>query len=157
MEKRIYFGKVDYNHIGRKINPVYVTIKLNDTCNGPVFTASGEIYNQSKTDCHCCGQCLDTIARHLKGNQVFMMIYDLWKKYHLNDMHAGTPEQESFVDNWKRNGGKQDYYSVCTALKDAGLYEVEHNGKPYRYGSSWLYQEIPVEDINAIKHFIKVL
>jgi glycosyltransferase involved in cell wall biosynthesis len=37
-------------------------------------------------------------------------------------------------------------------LKKYGLDIVEYNGKPYKYGTAWIYREIPAEDLNAIKN-----
>ena len=114
------------------------------------------------------------------------MIENLWKKHHLNSMHAGTVEQESCLkdfaseketirnelrnnawnkakieynypenhfkewQNW--HGSDWNSYSVdCELLKRHGLYEVEVDGKPYKYGHGWLYRAIPESDLNKIR------
>lgn len=150
MRKTFNFNKIDYNGIGRKINPVKVDIELKETDKGCCFSASGVIYNQTKTDCLAGGQCLDTIAEYVFDAK-FKEIYRLWKLYHLNDMHAGTYEQEAAIDAWETQGNRYDYTKACEHLKSIGLYEVEHDGKPYKYGHGWLYWEIPSEDLEAIK------
>lgn len=150
MQKKFNFGKIDYNNIGRKINPVEVEIRFEETENGYVFRASGTIYNQTKTDCWCAGQCLDTISKYLDTPE-FNAIYRLWKLYHLNDMHAGTREQEEAIDVWKAKGNGYDYTEACEYLKSIGLYEVEHNGKPYKYGHAWLFWPISENDLEEIK------
>lgn len=150
MRKKIDFGKIDYMGNGRKINPVEVEIELEETDKGYRFSASGAVYNQTKTDWITGGQCLDSIAKHLRTLE-FMEIYRLWKLYHLNDMHAGTREQQAAVDAWKAEGNRYDYTAACEYLKSIGLYEVEHEGKPYKYGHAWLYWEIPAEDLEKIK------
>lgn len=150
MQKKFNFGKIDYNNIGHKINPVEVEIRFEETENGYVFRASGTIYNQTKTDCWCAGQCLDTISKYLDTPE-FNAIYRLWKLYHLNDMHAGTREQEEAVDAWKAKGNGYDYTEVCEYLESIGLYEVEHNGRPYKYGHAWLFWPIPENDLEEIK------
>lgn len=149
MKKTFDFGKIAY-YGTRKINPVTVEIELKETDKGYCFTASGMIWNQCKTDCYCGGQCLDTIAKYVNASE-FKEIYRLWKLYHLNDMHAGTREQEAAIDAWKEQGNRYDYTKVCDYLKSIGLYEVEHEGKPYKYGHKWLYWEIPSEDLEKIK------
>lgn len=151
MIKKIDFGKIDYMGTGRKINPVTVEIELKETDKGYCFSARGTIWNHIKTDCYCGGQCLDTIAEYLGNNAEFMEIHRLWKLYHLNDMHAGTREQEAAINAWKEQGNRYDYTEVCEYLKSIGLYEVEHEGKPYKYGTAWLYWEIPTEDLEKIK------
>ena len=87
----------------------------------------------------------------------------LWKRNHLNDMHAGTPEQEKCLEDFeaereaveKELGGNSSYYDVsCEILKRHGLYEVQLDGKPYKYGHSWLYQPISEWDLAAIKEIL---
>lgn len=145
MKKTFEFGKIAY--FGkRKINLVTVEVEFKEGC----FTACGNIYNMRQTDIVCGGQCLDTIAEYIH-TPLFRKIYRLWKLYHLNDMHAGTPEQENALITQFGNRRANDYKKHCEYLKSIGLYEVQHNGKPYRYGFGWLKWEIPAEDIEIIK------
>lgn len=144
MRKTINFGRINYNGTGRRY-PVSVDIELKDNHDGkPVFTASAMI------GARCGGQCLDEVAKHL-FDPTFKKIYRFWKLYHLNDMHAGTEEQEKAVSEWKASGNKYDYTAVCEYLKSIGLYEVDLNGEKYKYGHSWLYREIPADDLAEIK------
>lgn len=149
MKKKIDFGKIDYLGNGRKANPVTVEIELKETDKGYCFAASGAIWNHIKTDMYCGGQCLDTIAKYVRTPE-FMEVHRLWKLYHLNDMHAGTREQEAAIDAWKQNN-RYEYKALYEHLKSVGLYEVEHEGKPYTYGSGWVYWDIPAEDLEKIK------
>ena len=91
--------------------------------------------------------------KELKHNKQLLLINDLWKKYHLNDMNAGTPEQSQALETWhKENGTRFDYTKDCEYLKGINLYEVTLNdGSLYRYGHGWLYREIPENDLNTIK------
>lgn len=148
--KTFDFGKIDYCGRGRKINPVTVEVTLTEDNGKHRFSAMAMVYNQTKTDILAGGQCLDSIAKRTKNKQ-FMEIYRLWKLYHLNDMHAGTIEQEEAIKDWESKGNRYDYTSACEYLKSVGLYEVEHNGKPYTYGSGWLYWDIPEDDLKIIQ------
>ena len=148
--KTFNLGKIDYYGRGRKINPVTVEVALKEKDGKPCFSASATVYNQTKTDILACGQCLDSIAKHTKNKQ-FMELYRLWKLYHLNDMHAGTIEQEKAIEDWESKGNHYDYTSACDYLKSVGLYEVEYNGKPYKYGHAWLYWDIPEYDLKVIQ------
>lgn len=140
------FGKFAINS-KRKINRVTVTIELNDTDKGPVFSARGSVYNGSGTDIILGGQCLDDLKARVH-NGIFNTIYDLWKKYHLNDMHAGTPKQEKAIRKYlQETHQRYDYDLVCSFLENEGL--LIDNG--YRYGTSWLYEAIPENDLNRIK------
>lgn len=154
MRKKINFGKIDYNRTGRKINLVEVEIALEEKKQGmPVFTASAMVWNSEHTDCVMGGQCLDELLKYkeLKNNKQYQKIVELWEKHHLNDMHAGTIEQEEAIDNWKKQGNKYDYNEVCEFLKSVGLYEVEYEGNPYKYGHGWIYRAIPQNDLEEIK------
>ena len=78
----------------------------------------------------------------------------MWQKYHLNDMHSGTPEQEEAIRQWKEAGNKYDYTEACKYLESIGLYEVEYHGIEfngmYKYGHGWLYQPIEEDDLRRI-------
>lgn len=67
----------------------------------------------------------------------------VWNEWHLNDMQAGTPAQTAHVAEFRKSNPNAGYEATCESLKAAGLYEVEHEGKPYRYGSAWLRVEVP--------------
>lgn len=74
-------------------------------------------------------------------------ILTLWKE-HLNDIHAGTREQEQCVDENLQN---YDYEKACKILKEKGLYEVMVNGKPYKYGYGWLYYKLSDTAISLLR------
>lgn len=170
MKRTFKFGKIDYYNRGRKINAVEITIELREKDGKPVFSASGDVWNSTNTDLVCCGQCLDdpSIVKHLKENKTFEEILDLWHKYHLNDTHAGTYEQEmcikenkeeyNLIEKRLREQDKHKYISNyeinCELLKNHNFYEVEVDGKPYKYGHSWLYWDIPNEDLLRIKKLL---
>lgn len=154
-KKIIKFGKVDFNGSGRKINEVTIEIALRDTPKGPEFTACGNVWNLKHTDIICGGQCLDELLKFFKHNFLFNNIYNYWKKYHLNGMHAGTPEQEEAINNYlKLNNKKYDYAEVCDYLKSINLYEVKLDGSIYKYGHAWLYEPIPQDDLKAIRKLL---
>lgn len=158
MKTIINLPKIDFNNIGKKNCPVELEVKLKQQDGEEVFAVCGTVWNHIRTDCYCCGQCLDTLAEYYPENTLFQQVYRLWKLYHLNDMHAGTEKQEQAIKHAKENGllGKTyDYYAVCNYLKSIGLYEDSYNGKPYTYGSAWLYRPIPDEDLRLIKSIIK--
>ena len=174
MKKKIEFGKVAYTGKART-NSVDITIELKELGGEEVFTidpitkekkyagrttpkyyeftASGHIWNKTHTWSYCAGQCLDTIAKYVHSAQ-FKEVYELWKRYHLNGMHAGTPEQEAKIAEWIEAGNRYDYTEVCEMLKECGLYEVNFTGKtvgriydnePYKYGCGWVIEDIPEE------------
>lgn len=178
MKKTFNFGKIDYMDRGRKDCAVDVTIYLEEKggekvldkdgnftgsyCNKYIeFTASGNIWNYRHSDIYSGGQNLDEIAKYVK-TPLFQRIHTFWKKYHLNGMHAGTPEQEEAVTKWEAEGNKYDYKKACEMLKNRGLYEVpltadligtrKADGKPYKYGQGWVIANIPAKDLKEIKN-----
>lgn len=161
MRREISFGKVDgYGH-GRRTCEVTLEVELRENNEGkPVFSVCGNMWNNRHTDVIWGGQCVDDIAKQfeeIRNNGLYMEIMGLWEKYHLNDMHAGTPEQEKAVKELReRNNGRYlNYDEICLHLKWMELYEVELNGESYRYGSAWLYEEIPEKDLRRIKEIIE--
>jgi len=165
MEKTIDFGKIDFYGTGKKINSVDVEIELKD--NGR-FSVCGDIWNNKHTNIIVCGQCLDEMLPFFSHNELFKKIYKFWKLYHLNDSHAGTPEQEAVVERWlKRTKNKYDYEKVCTYLKHRKMYKIPAKkadpyrkkdsskiGIPFEYGTEWLFWEIPEEDKTEIQKLL---
>ena len=149
MEKIIKCGKIDYNGIGRKVNEVELELDFD----GQNFSCCGTIWNAKHTDCETAGQCLDTIFR-FPEMKPYEAIYKLHAKHHLNDLHAGTEEQEAEIDRWKAAGNRYDYDKACEHLKSKGLYTVMLDGKPYSYGHAWLRREIPEEDKAEIRKWM---
>lgn len=192
-KRTIGFGKIDWNGSGRKINELEMEMRLEDADGEkPVFAASLMVWNSRHTDILAGGQMLDNpkILKAMFLNVEYKKALGLWKRNHLNDMHAGTPEQEKFLadhenereavakelfeaewnakkaefgysDDLKDWWMKEFFYHApshydisCEMLRRGGLYEVQLDGKPYKYGHSWLYQSIPEEDLTAIKGFL---
>ena len=143
------FGKIAYTS-HKKINAVTVNISLTETEAGPVFAASASIWNSKETDIVCGGQIFEELFPYLKNNITFKIIFCLWSLYHLNDMHAGTEEQENAL----KKAGKQfaSYSKQIDTLKDLGLDVVSlPDGTLYKYGEKWLYRSIPQEHLADIK------
>lgn len=159
--RKFSFGKIAYRNPNVRNNEVTVDITWEPNRDGKmVFTASGEVWNNLHTDIYCGGQCLDTLNDfpEIRNNPTFQKIYRLWTLYHLNDMHAGTVEQEEAL---KKHFGVPsirpvNYKDRVDYLKSIGLFVVPHpdTGEPYDYGHGWLYQEVPEEDIKIIEELL---
>lgn len=122
-----------------------IFLELENGC----FSCSGEIYEYGK--CTCGGQCIDEIADLFIENETAQEIRELWKKYHLNDMHAGTPEQEGALERAGLGEFANKYSECCEYLKRIGLYD--QNG--YKFGTGWLKWEIPAKDLKRIENLLK--
>lgn len=158
MKTTISFGKVDYNERGKRNHPVELELELKNYPDKPIFSVCGNVWLTNKSDIVMGGQCIDSIWKYfsdqLQNPALYKEIMELWEKYHLNDMVPGTPEQEAAVASWIAEGNKHDYDKICEHLKSVGLYEVpiEKDGYilPYKYGSAWLYNPIPEQDLQRI-------
>lgn len=73
----------------------------------------------------------------------------IWGKWHLNDMCAGTPEQTALLKaklyTEDRKYPENDYTHACEFLDAHGLLTDKHpvTGEPYKYGHAWLKVEVP--------------
>lgn len=155
LKRTISFGKhaIDSE---LKINEVTVELNLTGTEDKPIFSASCCVWNGSHTDCIMGGQCLDNVLPYMRGNALFKEIVELWKKHHLNDLNAGTPEQMQCIREHKDEINEEDgwYIKELNLLKKYGLDVVEWEGKDYKYGTAWIYRPIPETDLNRIKEII---
>ncbi len=69
---------------------------------------------------------------------------ELWEKNHLNSMHAGTTEQEAWVARREEELGRK-------MTTDERLKDVPADSQTgYKYGSGWLYKDVPADDIADI-------
>lgn len=84
----------------------------------------------------CIEDCATIIPRHL---------LEIWERWHLNDMRAGTMKQETFLREYRANHPdcKMSYDLACQILSGADMLEDEG----YRYGTAWLTEEVPGEVI----------
>lgn len=168
MEKRtrISLGKVDGYENGRRSCPAEIEMNLKECKPGKLeFTASGKVWNPKKTDIIMGGQCIDTLAEMVEKEykEEVDFVKEMWERYHLNGMHAGTPAQEALLKQAVRNGelssyGANNYEETLSYLEKHGLlYDKSCEGKTeagYKYGSSWLYEPIPEYDLKAIEEFM---
>ena len=167
------FDKVDYNHIGRRINAASIEVEYRLKVkyhNGEPslyweYSACCAIWNHIHTDHISGGQNLESMAKFaaIRNDKNFSEAFSLWKAYHLNGMTAGSPAQESAIKEYKAENAKQgkryDYTEACEFLKARGLLDDEgyiYDGKPYRYGSAWLVTEIPEADKARIRALLGI-
>jgi hypothetical protein len=165
-------GKVDANGRGRKANRVTldVELRLKQSCAPhldidlnpcPEYTElsiCGNVWNAAGSDISSGGQCYDTITTLFPSNAKVQRLVELWKRWHLNGMKAGTREQENFLKDAdiKAVYPKSHYDLACAVLEKANLLTVtggpevlNANGamvrRNYRYGSAWLCEPLPSE------------
>ena len=156
------FGKFPISS-KKRVNEVTIEMELRKNENGKmVLSICGDVWNSRHTDCIIGGQCIDSILDEcpsLRFNELYMKLYGLWKRNHLNDMIAGSHRQEEAVKDWEKQGNEYTYATACEMLKKLDLYEDKeyiYEGKPYKYGTAWLYRDISNEDMNSIKTLLKM-
>jgi len=123
----------------------YVSVFCKIEFKEDVLSISGVVAPTDMGNAFSCGQIIDdaeSVEHYAKGwNKAMVSKFtEIWKKYHLNDLHSGTIEQENYIENCCPNS---DYTTRVNALKKANLYTVKYNGKDYTYGNSYLFRPVP--------------
>ena len=130
---------------------IYCSIKLSE--DGRLSISGVEGPTPSGNCIGGCGQ----IGMHLRNEQheiqlapgwtrdMLARFFDVWERWHLNDMKAGTPAQMAELEKhtFKHEYGSH-YDWACKLLEEAGL----NPDKGYRYGTAWLREDVP-EDVIA--------
>lgn len=153
-KKTLNFGKIDYMGRGRKDCLVTVDVAMA----AGKLSICGNVWNNLQTDTIAGGQNRQELFRHLRGNPYFREVNQIWKEWHLNDMHAGTPAQEAVLAKYEKADSKEPlgtdfpdkqkshYDWACAVLAKENM--LVDNG--YKYGSAWLKVELPKEVIDTI-------
>lgn len=98
------------------------------------------------------GQCEGVIVQYLADSglrcRALEKVIPIWKEWHLNDCHAGTVAQDKCLEAYKAANPdwNWDYDNACKVLRQKDLCEDKQylvGGKPYKYGSAWLFRKIP--------------
>lgn len=174
MEKKIHITNINFSGANKSEqcrNSVEAELSLSeDNC----FSASASVWNSNHSDIYMGGQCFHNLKEipEVAELPIFQEIYDLWKKYHLNNLHAGTKAQEDILKEAMKNGelkgcGVNSYNESCAYLESKDMlydknYLVEKEQAdgtvkrvPYKYGSGWLKEEIPQKDLLRIRSLIQ--
>ena len=74
-------------------------------------------------------------------------LYQIWRRWHLNDMRAGTFAQEEILRQAKDKGvDVSSYEKACDYLHSFDVLVDEG----YRYGSAWMKEELPQDVIDYL-------
>lgn len=167
IEKKIGFAKKDKKGYARQSNVVEVTLRLDiQDSSKPKFGCSATVVGRNGRGANRCGQVMDYINENfldkIANVESFRVLYGLWSKWHLNDMHAGTVEQRKCLETYSKEradsgiSGRITFEESVEVLKKHNLYIVEHNGELYRYGSGFIYDEIDPTDLKSIYQFLDI-
>ena len=150
-EKIVRVGKTPEGHAFAKIK--YSNGKL---------SISGAIGPKRNGDCTgSCGQWImsakpDEIEPG-KGwdAETVREFLQVWDKWHLNDMQAGSPDQTAELEKHKFPGYPVNHFEWAQGvLRDAGLQPDKgylHEGKPYYYGTAWLTVSVPDDALEFLR------
>ena len=126
------------------------------------LSISGGIWNNKHSDITTGGQINDTLRRLLDEGKLtpvnmskeeFRKLLDVWDRWHLNDVRAGTPRQLEVIDQhidetqYKTYDGH--YEKSLAILSD---YKLRKDGG-YEYGSAWLYEPLPQDVIDFVNEY----
>ncbi len=122
---------------------------------------SGSLWNLSRRDISQGGQMQDTLRKEftdgnlkLKSNikpEDFKKLLDVWDRWHLNDLNAGTTKQRELVEQHKND---PKYAELDVFLDRPKAILKDFNADPdngYSYGSEWLYEPLPKDVVEFIK------
>lgn len=136
-------GKLPCGRVNRKF---YVSV----SCKNGDLSISGVVDPRKNGSCAIAGQIHEELSKVIPSIgwtiDLLSCLQSIWERWHLNGLRAGSPKQEAYLRELEANGIQIDYETACDALKKAGIYEDEdciRNGRPYRYGSAWLKEEVP--------------
>ena len=128
----------------------------------PTLSFFGEIRAlsfQGEENVDICGwQCSQDIlmffASHpqemTKENAELLDLLKLWRRWHLNDLCAGSNIQKEALLTWEGHS-EADYKASCNYLESIGL--LEERG--YKYGHAWLFERVPNEVLNQLTDIFK--
>lgn len=130
---------------------VYLTIRW-DGENGNLSICGVEGPTKNGDAYGSCGQIVDTLHNpELTPSdqwdaQSVAQLADIWERWHLNDMRAGTPAQMEIIRKLVKTT-RADYDEQCQHLASVDL--LIDNG--YRYGSRWLHEDVPYDVIRWLE------
>lgn len=97
------------------------------------------------------GQCVGAIREIWGHIPKVAELCDIWDRWHLNDLRAGTRIQEDTLRG-KKNRSKHEHYTwACNYLRRKGLLV----DRGYKYGAEWLFEPIPAKVVARIKVLAK--
>lgn len=123
-----------------------LTVDLEEITEWETLSMSGYAQYRPQQDYNYCGQINDMIREELmKWRRVFypvkivMDLLDIWDKWHLNDLHAGTRAQEEAIKEAEGQTDKGlDYEQRRELLRSKGLLL----DRGYEYGTAWLVEPL---------------
>lgn len=129
------------------------TINLKPIKSWKEFSISGFAQYRPQCDYSYCGQIQDEIRENVDKykflaipKEKIIKILELWDRWHLNDLHAGTRKQEALLKKSKIH----DYTERCNFLT-SNDFQIDRG---YMYGSAWLVELLPPTFIDDLQELL---
>jgi hypothetical protein len=101
----------------------------------------------------CCGQCVSEVREIWGHNPEIAELCDLWERWHLNDLVAGTRKQMEVIRSMGKCPVPAGWYAwACLNLKTQDL--LVDQG--YTFGHEWLYEPLPAKVVKRVKTLVKI-
>ena len=130
---------------------VEVRLELRDKQGTTEVSLVGNLWTRSRRDPDTAGQISDILRQHYPTDARILRLCDLWERWHLNTMRAGSPAQEAAIREWRMSlpDPRRDdtYNAACQHLKSLGLY----NDHGYTYGHAWLTEVAPADILAELR------
>ncbi len=133
------------------------------------LSISDSIWQRDESDSMSGGQGQDTLREALDdgklevgngiSNSEFEKLLDIWDRWHLNDLKAGTSRQRKIIEEHE----DEAKYNKFDKFLDRPVAILEdHDAQPdtetsgfgkdgYKYGSQWLYEPLPDDVIEFVE------
>lgn len=154
MNKIVRIGSA-MTYFGRSARSVFCTINI---VNGRL-SITGVEGPLSNGDCvGGCGQIQGSIPKYIDditfapgwNKELLTKFLSVWKRWHLNDMRAGSQVQE----DWLRANPisfqyPQTHYDTASAALTAAGLNPDADG--YKYGHAWKYEQLPDDVVQFLQ------
>lgn len=126
----------------KNINSVR-TVDLEPAGDMDEFSMRGNVWNLRRTDIYSGGQNRYEIGRLCGSGPKVRRLIEIWDRWHLNCLKAGTRAQQAAIDAHKTANPdwRHGYTAACEVLEAKGLLV----DRGYKYGSAWLVEPLPAE------------
>ena len=128
------------------------------------FSSSVGVYGKGETnECVASGQIFEEILPFIERDTPYgpeyHVIMKLHDRFHLNDMHAGTPAQEAIAEPLRKAskaaGTPIALLDLYRILGKNGLYiDIMPDGSQFEYAHGWLIEIIPTHIVHVMQNII---
>ncbi len=125
-------------------------IDLNKCSEYIALSMTGDVFEKGWQS---AGQINKELLTAFPDNEEVKEVCAIWKRWHLNELKAGTRIQEKIIEEYFTDISKYTFDEACALLKSKDLYK----DRGYVYGSQWLVDPLPLDEAKRIKAFFQTL